>query len=298
VSDRTNAEVASALDRFGSLLELSGGNPFRARAFHDAAGAIRTLSASILQLDRDDRLTEVPGVGPAIAAAIHELIATGEYRSLIELARTTPVGLIDLLTLPGIWMKSARRLYDEFGITDLAGLEEAAVAGRLCGQRGFGAKSEAAILAGIETLRRRTGRVLLGTALPEARLIASVIAQRLPDASVRVAGSVRRMDATVGDVDLVTGTGDPGRARALIGAVPAVAAVRSETPDGPRVARHSGTEADLYFARPAEFGVALVRATGSAAHLARLGQLSAEAASKADVYASFGLDPAGVATGE
>ena len=284
----TNADVAETLDRYGTLLELSGESAFRVRAYHRAAEAIRYLPEPILSVHREDRLREIDGVGEGIASAVRELLATGRFRPLEELSQQIPVTLLDLLALPGIGVKTVARLHRELGIDDLPGLEAAAVAGRLRGAAGLGKKVESTVLAGLETLRRRTGRTPLGTALPVARDLAATIRWALPDDSVALAGSVRRMEETVGDIDVVVGTADTAASLAQLDSLPIVAETVSRSADGVRVRLQSGLLADLFVAERAGFGAALVRATGSAGHLELLGS-DLDGQTEEAVYAVRGL---------
>ncbi len=156
MEEPTNAEVADALDRYGTLLELSGESPFRVRAYHRAAESVRYLGESIAVISREKRLRQIPGIGEGIAAAIDDMLVTGTFGPLAELSRRVPIGLIDVLTLSGVGVKTAQRLYQELGVTDLESLEKAVGAGRLRGVRGLGPRVEATVVAGLESLARRT----------------------------------------------------------------------------------------------------------------------------------------------
>jgi DNA polymerase (family 10) len=289
VPDLTNAEVAATLDRYGTLLELSGESPFRVRAYRRAADSIRYLPDPIADLHRAGQLRAVPGVGEGIAAAVGELLELGTYRPLVEIEQRIPATLLELLAIPGVGIKTATRLYREFGIVDLAGLEAAAVAGRLHGMRGAGGRLETTILAGLESLKRRTGRTLLAVALPVGRDLVSAIAGILPSARVSLAGSVRRMEDTVGDIDVVVGDDDPGEALAAIGDLPLIASTLGRSDGAARFRLQSGLESDVFAVARSHFGPTLIRATGSGAHLAMLGDSLAEVPTESEVYAARGL---------
>jgi DNA polymerase (family 10) len=279
----TNDQVANLLIRFGKLLELSGESGFRVRAYQKAADAIRHHPEPVERLVVEHRLTQLDGVGPAIGGAVEEIVATGSWTSLAEIESQVPPTLIDVLAIPGLGAKSVSRLYFEYGIADLPSLEAALIGGKLRGLPGLGAKSEAKILAGIDAIRRRTGRMLLGTALPMARRLVASVQEVLPKATISLAGSVRRMEETVGDIDLVVAMGSPAKARAAIEGLSAVASIEDESGDWMLARLVSGTMVDVYFAHPDQFGSILVRATGSGEHLAKLGPI-ADASDESDIY--------------
>ncbi len=288
MEEPTNAEVADALDRYGTLLELSGESPFRVRAYHRAAESVRYLGESIAVISREKRLRQIPGIGEGIAAAIDDMLVTGTFGPLAELSRRVPIGLIDVLTLSGVGVKTAQRLYQELGVTDLESLEKAVGAGRLRGVRGLGPRVEATVVAGLESLARRTGRTPLGTAVLLARDLSHVVESALPRAAVHLAGSVRRYEETIGDIDIVVGHEDPAEAIAQLRRLPAVAGVLLEEADRLRVRLQNGIDADFFVAPLPRLGSTLVRATGSTGHLDLLGQVG-DARSEHDVYARLGL---------
>ena len=285
----TNADVADTLDRYGTLLELSGESPFRVRAYRRAADAIRYLPEPIVLVHDEDRLREIPGVGEGIAAAVAELLESGRYRPLVEISQHVPLTLLDLLALPGVGVKTVTRLHHQLGITDLDSLEAAALAGRFRDTPGFGKKLESTVLAGLDALRRRTGRIPLGTALPAARNLVATIQRALPTANVAIAGSTRRMEETVADIDVVVGVDNRDSALDALTTLPLVANVVSRAGDGLRIKLQSGIEADLFVPPPGSFGTALLRATGSANHLGLLNANLPEAETEEAVYRLLGL---------
>lgn len=283
-----NDQIATLLTRYGQLLELAGESGFRVRAFQKAADAIRHHPEPIADLVRVHRLTTLSGVGPAIAAAVEEFVGTGQWTALAELETQVPPTLIDLLAIPGLGAKTASRLFLEHQIVDLPSLEAALVAGKLRGLPGMGAKTEAKLLAGIESVKRRSGRMLLGAALPLARRLISSYKTVVPAAAISLAGSVRRMEETVGDIDVVVSCDDLGLARGAFLDLPDVSAAIESTDLWVRCRLISGAEVDLFLSPPETYGSTLVRATGNAKHLDGLGPIR-EAAAEADVYDRRGL---------
>ena len=289
MSGLSNAEIASILDRYGIMLQLAGESPFRARAYSRAAESIRATTEPMASLLRDDRLQSLPGVGQGLAAAIAELVTTGAYQPLEQLEEVVPGTLIELLSVPGVGLKTAIRLYQELEIADLESLAAALASGQIEQTKGFGKRTANAIAAGLESVRRRTGRLRLGTARPIALELATVIQAALPTASVSLAGSVRRWDDTVADIDLVVGASDQPAARAVLASLPAVSAVLTDVADHQRLRLQNGIEADIFWSAPNAFGSTLVRATGNAAHWRLLGEPTIVAASETDFYAATGL---------
>jgi DNA polymerase (family 10) len=284
----TNQQAADLLVRYQKLMELAGEDGFRVRAYQRAADAIRHDPTPVEVLARDHRLTSVPGIGPAIAAVIGEIVGTGHFAALAELERQIPPTLLDVLAVPGVGVKTVSRLYLEHQIIDLPSLESALVSGRLRGMPGFGPKTEAKILAGIEALKRRTGRIRIGLALPAGRRLVDALTQRLPNAEIRLAGSTRRMEETVADLDIVAAVSEPDSLDIAVDKLPEIDEIIEAGDDWMRVKLISGIEADIYQCRPDFFGSVLVRATGNADHLAQLEAIP-NAATEEEVYRSRGL---------
>jgi DNA polymerase (family X) len=289
MTDASNAEIAALLDRYGRLLEISGESGFRTRAYQRAAEAVLHHPEAVASLARSGHLKQIDGVGPGIASLIQEIVRTGGSIALRDLERQVPPSLLEVAGVPGLGAKSVARLHTELGIVDLAGLETAAQSGLIRTLSGFSEKSEAKILAGIAALQRRTGRHRLGTVLPLGRRIVADFASTLPAGSlVSLAGSVRRMEETVADLDLVIGTDDPHQALAVVMDSPSVALLEERKEERARFRLQDGTSMDIVFTPLHSYGSELVRATGNADHLKLLGEIP-EASAEADVYGRMGL---------
>jgi len=286
----SNADVAHTLDRYATLLDIAGGNVFKIRAYRRAAEGVRALAEPLAAVRADGRLAAIDGVGAGIAAALDELIDHATFQPWSDLQRELPASVLDLLNLPGIGAKTAGRLFRDHGIADLPGLESALAAGRLRGVPGIGGKTEAALVAGLAALKRRTGRSRLGIALPAGRRLADAIRDALPGSPVSLAGSTRRWEETVGDLNLIVGSAFPERALSAIAGLTQASTVTDRTAQSVRLKLHGGgPEAHVLIVTPAAFGTALVRATGTAAHLALLPAVLPEASSEEEVYARLGL---------
>jgi DNA polymerase (family 10) len=284
----TNQQVADLLVRYQKLMELVGEDGFRVRAYQRAADTILHDPTPVEALAREHRLTSLPGIGPAIAGTIEEIVDTGQFSSLVELERQIPPTLLDVLAVPGVGVKTVSRLFLEHQIVDLPSLESALISGRLRGMPGFGPKTEAKILSGIEALKRRTGRIRIGLALPAGRRLVDALARRLPGVDIRLAGSTRRMAETVGDLDLVAAVSDFQTLASAIDQVAEISEILNSGDAWLRVKLISGIEADIYQCQLETFGSVLVRATGNADHLAKLGAIP-DAATEEEVYQSLGL---------
>jgi DNA polymerase (family 10) len=289
MTDFVNDEIAELLHRYGRMLELSGESGFRVRAYQRAADAVRHHPEPVTNLARTGRLRQIEGVGEGLAALIEELVRTGTARAIQDLERQVPPSLLELAEVPGLGAKSVARLHTELGIVDLAGLQEAAQTGRIRTLSGYSEKTEAKILAGIAALQRRTGRFRLGTILPIGRRLLALLEPQLPpSAKVSLAGSVRRMEETVADLDLVVGTDHLTEALEIVSALPSVAALEEKNGDLARFKLHDGIRLDVLFAPLDAYGSALVRATGNAEHLQLLGEIP-DAESEEQVYGQFGI---------
>jgi len=287
--DVSNSEIASLLERYGQLLEIGGESSFRTRAYTRAADAIRHYPGPVAALARQGTVQTIEGIGVGIAGVIEEFVRTGSVDDLKNLQKRVPISLLDLVEIPGLGAKSVIRLFAELGIVDLAGLESAANSGRIRELAGFSIKTEQKILVGIESVRRRSGRYRLGAVLPLGRrLIEELRAILPPITEMSLAGSVRRMDETVADLDIVIGTADRAVAINALSDLPTVSGMESDEGEHVRFRLHDGLGLDAIIVSPERFGVEMIRATGNAAHLALLGSLP-DAPSEEAVYTSLGL---------
>jgi DNA polymerase (family 10) len=265
----TNAQIADILERLGDMLEILGENRFKVIAYRRAAESVRHLGRDLRQVWQAGELQAIPGVGQAIALKIGAL---GFYD---ELQEQVPPGVVEILKIPDVGPKTARLLWDELGLASVADVEAAARAGRLRQLRGLGAKSEAKILAGIEMLNRRSERLPLGQAWPVAVDLLEGLRESCPEADeVAMAGSLRRMRSTVGDLDLLAASEAPAAVMRAFAALPRVAEVLLSGGTKTRVRLHNGLEVDLRVLEPARWGTALQYFTGSQAHNVRVRELA------------------------
>jgi DNA polymerase (family 10) len=269
----TNAEIAAAFEELGILYELDGAVRYRSLAYATAAKAIRESPVSVAELARAGRATDIPGVGKTLQEKIISLLETGTIPSAERLKAKFPATLIAVTRVPGLGSKTARRLYDELGITNLEELREAAEDQRIRELRGLGAKQEERILAALERLGEPgegPGRLLLSKVLPVAEELAAALREHPAAGRVEVAGSARRRTETCKDIDLIATAGEPAELAGHLASHPLIAAAGNPGPNGVRAQTHNGVAVDLRIVPPEEFGNLLQHFTGSADHNVRL----------------------------
>jgi len=289
------------------MLELSGANPFKVRAYENAAEALLAFSGDLDEAVRDGSLRELPGIGDTIFSNVRDLATTGRLPLFEELRARYPPGLADCLRVPGLGARKLRQLHEALGIDSLEALEEACREGRLASLRGFGPKSAEHYLRGIGAVRASTGLFLFGAARARADGIAAYLARTGLALEVAVAGSLRRLRELVRNVDLVAATAKPRELAAAFGALPEAVEVIAADAPAPSVRFLDGMSATLRIAAPEEFPTSLLCHTGSRRHvegiraLARRrgwtldehglddGRRRLPAASEADVYAALDL---------
>lgn len=295
-----NYAIARVFSRIGDLMEIQGENVFKIKAYRTAAATMQELTESLEALAERGELLNVPGIGEAIAQKTQDILATGTTKLYEKLKSEVPESLADLLALPGFGPKKIQAAWRELGVRNLDDLEAAARAQRVRTLPGMAAKSEEKLLAGIEAYRRRRERIPTGVALPYANGLARLIRETGAFTRVEVAGSVRRRRDLVGDIDLVGEAEEWEAALAAFTAHSEVREVLSRGDGHAQVIVHNGARVEMCVAPPGRFGGALVRVTGSAAHLADLAQLAeergidlealyGEAASEESFYAALGL---------
>ncbi|HZI88973.1 MAG TPA: helix-hairpin-helix domain-containing protein, partial [Candidatus Polarisedimenticolia bacterium] len=205
-------EAARILDEIASLLELKGENPFKIRAYENAARALDGLTQDLGGLVKTGTLTEVRGIGDSIAQRITELWNTGTMAFHQELLAAVPPGYAEMVRVPGLGAKRVRLLDEKLGIKSLAQLRAAAEAGRIRELKGFGEQSERRILEGIALLEKGAGRFLANETRVLAELMLRGLGQEVELEAAEVGGSLRRWLETVKDIDLLVATREPEKA--------------------------------------------------------------------------------------
>ncbi len=258
--------VADALEEIGRLLELSGENPFKTRAYDNAARIVRGLDVHLEDLIARGELKLQKGIGPALADKITTLVTTGSLPYLDELRKQLPAGLLEWLKIPGLGPKKARVIHVTLGIHTLADLEQAAKDGKLRDLPGFGVTTEKKILDGIARVREHAARFLRPVILEQARTLAGVLRAVPGILALEVGGSARRAAATSKDIDIVTTADDAEAVMDAFVAAPGVVEVTGRGPTKCSVRLAEGPNADLRVVPAPSFACALMYFTGSKAH--------------------------------
>ena len=261
----TNIEVAAILYEVADLLEIKGVG-FKPHAYRRAAQAIETLPESIADIARRGDLDAIPGVGKGIATKIQEIVETGDLKYLTDLREELPEGVQYLIRLPGIGPKKAIALSREPGVRTIDDLEAAALAGRIRDLPGFGEKTESNILESIRLHRTAKERRLLGQILPVARDIEQNLRSIPSVRQVSLAGSIRRMKETIGDVDILVTSSDPREVMEVFVTLPGVERVLARGLTKTSVLLATGIQVDLRVVEERQFGAALQYFTGSKEH--------------------------------
>ena len=265
----TNAEIAAALEELGVLYELDGAVKYRVLAYGTAAKAIRESPVSVAELAKEGRATEIPGVGKTLAEKIVALLETGEIPAAVKLKAKFPPSLVEVTRVPGVGAKTARRLFDELGISSLEELKAAAESEQVRHVKGLGPKAEENVLAALERLGEPgegPGRLLLSAVRPIAFELAAALREHPAANRVEVAGSVRRWAETCKDIDLIATAEEPKALAEHLASHPLIAAAGKPGPNGVRAQTHNGISVDLRIVAPAAFGNLLQHFTGSQAH--------------------------------
>jgi len=282
-----NVDIAKVLSEIADILELTGGNAFKVRAYRNAAQVVDLHPGPVAEEWRSGRLTELPGIGEGIASKIGELVETGECREHARLAAEVPNGVVEMLRLEGMGPKTVAAVWKELGVEDLGALEEACRSGRILELPRMGAARARAILAAAEHHRARAGRTPLHRALEYADSMLARL-RRVPGVvRAEAAGSLRRRKETVGDVDLLVCAAD---AAPVVRAFAGLAEVREVLAEGPTrasVRLRAGIHADLRVLAPDAFGAGLHYFTGSKSHNIQLRTRAVKMGVKLSEYGVF-----------
>ena len=288
-----NQQVAGIFAAMADMLAIQGENYHRIMAYRRAAENVAALGRPLEEVWRAGEVEAIPGIGKTLAAKIDELMRTGRLGAYEKLQAQVPAGVVELLQVPDVGPKRAALFWQELGITGVEVLEGAAREGRLRTLPGMGARSEEKVLVGIEALKRRTGRTLLGVAWPLAYAMLDALREVPGVVQAVPAGSLRRMRETVGDLDLLVAAEDPDPARseaarrvmARFRELDHVAEVLLSGPTKTTVRTHEGLQVDLRVLEPTHWGTALQYFTGSQAHNIRLRGLALDQGFSLSEYA-------------
>lgn len=263
-----NADVARYFEELADLLEIQGANPFRVRAYRNAALTLENLTESVAEIARQPgrKLEDLPGIGHDLAQKIATILDTGRLPALDEARAAIPAGVVEMLRIPGLGPKKAAALFKELSVQSLADLKAAAQAGRVAKLRGFGQKTEQSILKELERLSQSGHRFYLAEGRAEAEAIIADLRQLPSTHHADVAGSCRRRKETVGDLDLLVTSDNAAEAMDRLAAHELVTQVLARGDTRQRVRLRSGLELDLRVVPKDSYGAALLYFTGSKEH--------------------------------
>ncbi len=282
-----NAAIARQLELTADLLEVGGVDKYRFLSYRKAANAIRAWPEQLSSLAEEGRLTEVPGVGAKLSASIEELLHHGSFPELEQAKTAFPPGVVEVMQIPGVGPKRARQFFDSLGVDSPHALGEAIESGRLVSLGGMGAKTVENIRRGLESYLRHQGRMLLADALPLAERIAGELVDAGAVEQAVPAGSLRRMQETIGDVDIVASSEDRGAAMGAVRALSEVDRVIGSGETKTSVLTIGGIQVDVRVVGSGQFGAALQYFTGSKEHNVHLRERAKKRGLKVNEYGVF-----------
>ncbi|MGD0613955.1 MAG: DNA polymerase/3'-5' exonuclease PolX [Verrucomicrobiota bacterium] len=280
-------QVAEILVNIGTLLELKGENPFKIRAYLNAARSLETSNESLGRLIEENRLGEIKGIGEALQKKITELVQTGKLAYYEDLKASVPPGLLEMLDIPGLGPKKIKLLHDELGIESVEHLERACNEDKVAALRGFGPKTQANILNGIQRRRLYASKHLLDDALRTAEPLLDTLRQHPDVIRCSAAGSLRRHREIIGDIDLLVSAKHPDDIIDYFTTQPGVLNVLAKGQTKASVLLEGGIQSDLRVVSDREFPFALMYFTGSKEHNIVLRQRAIDRGLRLNEYGLF-----------
>ncbi|MDA8231202.1 MAG: DNA polymerase/3'-5' exonuclease PolX [Magnetospirillum sp.] len=284
----SNERIAAVFDEIGDLLEIAGANPFRVRAYRNAARTLRSSGVDMAEaVAAAGAVPHLPGIGHDLAEKAAEIVRTGHCAALDDLHAQLPATIVELLKLPGLGPKRVKKLHDALGVRSVEDLRRAAASGRIHDLAGFGDTAEERILAAIAARAGATERFRLDMVAPVAGELAAWLRAEPGVTRVEIAGSFRRANETVGDLDILV-TGIPGcRVMERFTHYRDVAEIVESGPTRSTVRLDSGLQVDLRLVPEESYGAALAYFTGSKAHNILVRRLGQERGLKINEYGVF-----------
>lgn len=261
-----NKEIAQILREISELMEIKGENQFKVRAYDHASRIVEGFSQDIGEIVKAGTLREIKGIGESIAAVITELVLKNKCSVHRQLQKSLPEAILNILSVPGLGPRRAKLLYDKLGIQNIAELEEACKQNRLSGLERFGEKSQQNILEAIKNYNKSKGLFLFSEACEESRSYVDYLKKIKGIIRIETAGSVRRRNEIVHDIDILASTEKPVPVHRKFCTYPKVARVIAKGETKSSVVLSSGLQVDLRTVRDSEFPYALYYFTGSKDH--------------------------------
>src|SRR5881398_2379891 len=262
----TKSQIAEVLEEIATLLELKDENPFKIRAYANAARSLETFGGNLADLQDEEALGKIPGIGKAIAAKIKELAGTGKLKYLEELRAEFPAAILELFSISGLGAKKIKALYEQLHISSIEQLRKACESGRVARLPGFGETTQAKICTAIEQRAKHSGYFQFGQIAADTEQLRTDLAEHRDASQVEIAGSYRRRKEIVHDVDLVVATKNPEEITKFFVAHPLVESIIAQGPTKSSVRLRSGVQCDLRVVSATEYPFALAYFTGNKEH--------------------------------
>lgn len=283
-----NPDIARLFDEVADLLEIQSENPFRVRAYRNAARIVRDYPRPLAdEVRRQADLTEIPGIGEDLADKIQEIVVSGALTLHRQLAAKLPAGLLDLLRIPGLGPKRVKLLHTKLKVKSAADLKQALDAGKVQKLAGFGPKMEQNIRAGLGQALHVERRLLLPDAEAHATALLAYLREGGDVTNLEIAGSYRRRRETIGDLDVLATSTNPGAVVERFVAYPEASKVVSRGETRVTVQLKGGLQVDLRVVEPAAYGAALLYFTGSKSHNVELRQVAQDRRYKLNEYGLY-----------
>jgi DNA polymerase (family 10) len=283
-----NADIAAIFEEIAELLEIQNENPFRIRAYRNAARQVEGMGVALADMvAKDEDLTELPDIGDDLAAKIKEIVATGQCQALQKLRKQVPPSITELLKIPGLGPKRVRALYDTLKVKTIEQLAKAAQAGKIREVEGFGAKTEQTILAALGAHVTEQKRFKLAIAAQYAEPLRKYLAKAPSVDQVVIAGSYRRCKETVGDIDILVTATHAEKVMDWFTTYDEVRDVLAKGDTRSTVILQCGLQVDLRVVEPECYGAALQYFTGSKAHNIEIRRRAQERKLKLSEYGLF-----------
>lgn len=285
-----NREVANIFKEIAQILELKGENRFRIRAYEKAAQTIESMPEDIEGFVKKGALTSISGIGHDLEEKIKEIVSKGSLQYLEDLKKSMPLGLIDMLMVPGIGPKTAKLLYEKLDIRDVVMLERVAHAGKIRNLPGMKEKTEENILRGIEILKRGRERLDLKTAMDGAEVFIERLKKLKIVKKIDSVGSLRRMKDAIKDIDILVSSKKPEEVMDVFTSFPDVKDILAKGSTKASIVTKDGIQVDLRVVNEVSYGAALMYFTGSKEHNIKLRQIAIKKDLKLNEYGIFKKD--------
>ncbi len=289
---RRNRELAFIFEKIADILEFLGDNPYRVGSYRRAANLISELPEDIEEIYRAGKLARLPGIGSSTLLKIEEFLRTGTVKKYEDLRKRVPEDLLELMDVPGVGPKTLRVAYDRLGVRTREDFLRVLRDGSLARLPGFGPRKVENILRGMELWRSAQERIPLPEAFPMAEDVVEHLKEEKSLLNVSVAGSLRRMKETIGDIDILVSAerGNWRRIHEHFVRYPEVAKILAKGETKSSVVLKSGRQVDLRTVEPLNWGAALQYFTGSKEHNIRIRDIAKEKGLKVNEYGVFRAD--------